>query len=285
VEGLQLIGLGFAFLLPILAADAGAETTPAPALIPQPTDRFADRGERVDLREAKDGSGDLVYEGTEFSARIAPDGTVTFGDKRVNDFSVLPWLPSRAPMAVPSLQSSLKMLLQGRRPRPPPPPDDRLPPPETTTVIPEVSRYRPDPREGCRACPSQYNPVPTGFVPMILSPYARGDLTDELVRFSGKDPTRFQKAAFLAATHDRRIEMAVKTHARNIRRASAELPRRLQALACDARLTPRERRAILVALRKEMDTATPEGATAATTIDTFVKRYDAGDVVCVAKAP
>ena len=54
--------------------------------------------------------------------------------------------------------------------------------------------------------------------------------------------------------------MAVKAHARDIRRANAELPGRLQAIACDDRLSYRERRAILVALGREMDRTTPDGA-------------------------
>ena len=66
-----------------------------------------------------------------------------------------------------------------------------------------------------------------------VSALGRFDLTDELTRFSGQDPNRFQKATFLAATRDRRIQMAVRTHAANIRRATAELPARLQAIACD----------------------------------------------------
>jgi len=276
-----MLGLLFAVALPLLAADAGADLAPAPAatpaLIPQPTDRFADRVEKVDLHEAKDGTGDLVYQATSFSARIAPDGTVTFSDKRIPGLSPIPWFPSRSPLAVPSLQSSLKMLLQGKKAKPPPI-DDRLPPPETTSLIPDVSRYRPDPREGSRISSQTF---PLGYV----TGFGRGDLTDELERFSGKDPNRYQKAVFLASTHDRRIDMAVKTHADYVKRASAELPGRLAFIACDPRLTSRERRAILVALAREMDTATPEGTAAAARIKAFVGRYDAGEISCTAKAP
>jgi hypothetical protein len=287
-----LIAHWFAVALPLLAVEPGVNPpragAPAPAqpLIPQRADRFrvpdqgnvVDTGERINLKDATDGSGDLLYDGTGFTARIARDGTVSFSDKRLPGKSLIPWFPSTAPLPRPSLQASLTNLLKGRKPPPPPPVDDRLPPPETTSVIPEVSRYRPDPREGCRECPGQYNPE--NFVPTILSPYTRGDLTDEIERFSGKDPNRYQKAMFLAATRDRRIEMAVRTHARNVRVASADLPARLQGIACEPRLTLRERRAILAALAREMDTTTTEGATAATTIRDFLKRYDAGEVSC-----
>jgi hypothetical protein len=78
--------------------------------------------------------------------------------------------------------------------------------------------------------------------------------------------------------------MAVKAHARDVRRANAELPGRLQFIACDDRLSYRDRRAILVALGREMDPTSPDGANAATAISEFVKLYDTGTVVC-GKAP
>lgn len=272
------IGLWFAAALPILAADTGADVPrppppPAQALIPQPPPRFADRGDQINLKEAKDGSGDLVYEATGFTAKIAPDGTVAFSEKRVPGLSVVPWLPSRAPLAVPSLQGTLANGLKGKGPPPAPRMDDRLPPPETTQLIPDVSRYRPDPREDCKKCQEPYTPA-------IATVFGRGDISDELDRFSGKDPNRYQKAVFLAATHDRRIDMAVKAHARDVRRANAELPGRLQFIACDDRLSYRDRRAVLVALGREMDPATRDGARASTAIADFVKLYDAGAVVC-----
>ena len=127
-----------------------------------------------------------------------------------------------APMAVPSLQASLKKLLKGRGPPAPPPSelDQGLAPPETRQVIPEVSRYLVDTRDACRSncC--------TNFMDFVLPVNALGrfDVSDELTRFSGQDPSRFQKATFLAATHDRRVQMAVRTHAANIQRAAAELP-------------------------------------------------------------
>jgi hypothetical protein len=287
----------FAVALPVLlAADAGGGAVPAaPATVPAaPASNGADTSspnllapvppppqrtvetERVELKDAKDGTGDLVYEASGFTARIAPDGSVRFTEKRATGLSALPWLPMGAQMGVPSLQSSLKMLLKGKAPPPRTPTeiDQGLAPPETKQLIPDVSRYRPDAREGCRACPN------FGEVAVPFQGLGRFDLTDELTRFSGKDPNRQQKAMFLASTRDRRIEMAVRTHAANIRRARAELPAQLQAIACNDRLTYKERRAILVALGKEMDPATPEGAASAKAINTFVDRYDSGDVAC-----
>ena len=186
---------------------------PAPQRVAEP--------QRIELKDAKDGTGDLLYETSGFTARIAPDGSVAFKDKRVSGLTQLPWLPMQAPMAVPSLQASLKICSRGAARRAPPPSDldQGLAPPETKQVIPEVSRYLADPREGCRApC--------TNFMDLVLPVQVLGrfDVSDELTRFSGQDPSRFQKATFLAATRDRRLQMAVKMHAANIRRADAELP-------------------------------------------------------------
>jgi hypothetical protein len=261
---------------PATPAEAGAAPAPVPALLRAPTHRrYEERPLRIDLKATKDGSGDLLYEATSFSARIAPDGTVTFKDKRITDFTVfLPLVPKRLQAGVPSLQASIKMLLKGKEPPAPPPSelDQGLPPPETTKLIPDVSRYRPDTREGCRGCPV--------FDTLQFNAAGRWDLNDEIVRFSGQDPNRYQKAMFLAATRDRRTEMAVKALAANIRRAADELPARLQAVACDERLTQGERRAILAALAHEMDAATPEGTTAAAAITGFLSRFDAGVVTC-----
>ena len=48
------------------------------------------------------------------------------------------------------------------------------------------------------------------------------------MRLNGQDPYRYQKAEFLAATRELRIQMAAKMHAHNIQHAAAGLPARLQ---------------------------------------------------------
>ena len=268
----------------LLAGDAGGggATAAPPALVPAPAPgpgRNAERIEPIDLKDASDGSGDLVHEASGFTARITPDGSVRFKDKRVSNFTLFPWLAWGAPSpGVPSLQSSLSALVRGREPPPPPPSvlDQGRPPPETTQLIPEVSQFRPDPRENCRICVS----INQEMFPKPVSGFGRADLTDEIMRFSNKDPYRHQKALFLAATHDRRMQMAVRTHARNIRRALADLPRLLSGIGCDARLTHKERREILAALAGEMDAGTPEGKDAAASINAFLVRFDSGAVVC-----
>jgi hypothetical protein len=253
---------------------------PPPSLLaPLPSLLRATPEETYKLRESKDGSGDLIYEASTFSARVAPDGGVTFKDRSISDFKWLPFLPRKnVTFGVPSLESSIKNVLRGRDPPPPPRPDERGPPPETTAVIPEVSRYRPDPREACRECKAvRFDLLPGNAT-------GRLDLTDELMRMNGQDPYRYQKAKFLAATRERRVQMAAKTHAQNLRSATADLPARLRSIACDNRLSLRERRAVLEALRHEMDAGTPEGHEAAGKIAAFIAaRFDAdGGDVCPA---
>jgi len=275
-----MIGSWFAVVLQAaLAAQAGtdldrAQPPPAPSLLapigPHPVAR-----PDIDLKDAKDGSGDLLYQGTGFSARVARDGTVTFSDKNVTGLSPVPWFPMKTRMPVPSLQSSLVSLLKGKKPPKPPPSelDVGLAPPETKQLIPDVSRYRPDPREDCRECSFNSLAIP-------IQGFARADVTDQLERLSGQDPQRYQKAVFLAATYDRRVQMAARAHAADVRRASDELPGHLQAIACDERLTHKERRAIIAALGREMDGTTAEGQSAARSITAFLARFDAGRVSC-----
>ena len=279
-----MIGLLALTLPALLAADAGTEgaapnALPPAALMPAP--RAAPETQRLDLKDAKDGSGELVYEGRGFTARVARDGSVRFTDKGITGASPLGFLPMRVDMPVPSLQSTVRALRAGHNPPPAPPSelDQGEAPPETKQLIPEVSRYHVDAREGCRLCT-------TGFFELAvpINWFGRFDLSDELTRFSGQDPFRQQKAVFLVATRDQRIQMAARAHAADLRRANSELPGRLQAVACEDRLTYREKRAILVALGNEMDTATPEGANAAQAIGAFVERFDSGEVVCGAQA-
>lgn len=291
-----MLGSWFAIALSaLLAADAGADDVGAGggnrvehSALPQPRSLLSPIGpHRIvpegidldDLKEAKDGSGDRLYQGNGFSARVAADGSVSFSDKNLTGLSPIPFWPMDARMGVPSLQSSMVSLLKGRRPPKPPPSelDVGLPPPETKQVNPDVSRYRPDPRENCRECAFNSLAVPANGL-------ARFDVADQLERFSGKDPFRYQKAVFLAATHEQRVQMAARTHARMIRQASAELPARLQGIACDARLTYRERRGIIAALAAEMDTTTPTGGAAQKSIRSFLTQFDAGEVSCMTKA-
>jgi len=243
----------------LLAADGGAPPAARSLLAPPPPVAEPVEAETFPLRRAKDGSGDLVYESSGFTARVAKDGTVAFKDKRVSDFSWFPFTPRSAGPDVPSLASTVVAALRGRQPPAPRAVDKSGPPPESTIPIPYVSRYRPDPREGCRECEQLRLDALLNLTPYAVTLAGNYDITDDLARLSGKDPYRVAKARFLAATRDVRMALAAKAHAEHLRRARQDLPARLAAIAADDRYTCRERRALLEAVLKEMDPATPEG--------------------------
>ena len=71
-----------------------------------------------------------------------------------------------------------------------------------------------------------------------------------------------------------------------MRRAKTELPARLEAIACDASRSVRERRATIEALRDEMAGDTPAARDAAATITRFLAEHFDGDHVrCPAPTP
>jgi hypothetical protein len=216
------------------------------------------------LRPAGDGSGTLVYESKPFVARVAVDGTVTFRDNRVSDFTFMPpWLPVRVANGMPSLQNTILSLLQRRRPP--------VPEPETTVdesflIIPNVSRYRPDPREACRNCEIRPSLLP-------LNATGNYDVTEDLMLFSGQDPHRLEKARFLTATREMRVQMALAAQTKWRRAAAADLPGALKTISCDLGRARGERRRILEALRDEM-AKTPESQQAAATITGFIASFD-----------
>jgi hypothetical protein len=266
-------------LAPMLAlalfaqADAGA---PPPAnlflIAPKKSASSAPPADRqYELRRAKDGSGDLVYEAPGFTARIAHDGGSRFVDKH---FSLIaPW-KQLAPAPPPSGQSSLQGLLfdvlARRAPRKSQPPDAD-PPPGPVPLVPTASPYRPDPKEACTY------PRPCFFEAAVVLVGAVGaaDLTDELLRLHGQDPYRYEKARFLEATSKLRGGLAARALAEAVRRATRELPARLEALACDASRSVRERRATIEALRDEMAGDTPSSRDAAAAIARFLaERFD-----------
>lgn len=232
-------------------------------------DRGTAKPETYELRPSADGSGDLLYDGAGFSARVGQDGSVTFGERKLSMLGLLePLLPKAGPRNVPSLFTTINALA---RKRDIPQADDMAQTDDKYLIIPNQTRYRPDPREACRACE---RPVD------VLLPSAAGrfDVTDELVRFSHQDPHRYQKAQFLAATRERRVEMAVKTHAQNLRRALADLPASLERLACDGDRSLPERRAVIERLRAELDGTSAEAHAAAATIGRFLaERFGAPD--------
>jgi hypothetical protein len=185
---------------------------------------------------------------------------------------------------VPSLATVIRG--HGGPPAPPPTKEEleeaeqrygaRLPVPTTTP-------FRPDPREVC------LYPRPCFFDAraVLVAVTASFDLTDELMRLSGQDPYRYEKARFLTATRDLRARLGARAHADDVRASAAELRRRSSAIGCDPTRSVAERRALLQALRDELDDATSEGRAAAAVIDGTLARLrargDAGSGGCAAE--
>ena len=257
----------------------GGALEPARSLLSLPALRQAPPLDEYRLRRASDGSGDLVYEASGFHARVARDGTVRFRDRHVTNLNFLPFLPvPGARPAVPSLQETLRGLGGRRRADPNAPPNAPLPPAdpignETLTPSTTFSRYRPDPREICR----YPNPCFIDAPVTLLTVTGTLDITDELMRLAHEDPYRFQKARFLTATREMRIRMAGRAHAEDVVRSGAELPRRLREIACDGSRSAADRRAIIEALRAELDVATSEGRAQAERIGAFLQAWDRTD--------
>lgn len=276
-----------------IAASAGAETgsgsdggapSPARSLLSLPAPFQAPAPDEYQLRRASDDSGDLVYEASGFYARVARDGAVRFRDRHVTNFKFLPFLPLAGPgPGVPSLQDMLRGL-RGRRRGDPSAPPNAAPPSdpianETLRPSTTFSRYRPDPREIC----SYPNPC-FPFAPLTLVTVTGTlDISDELMRLAHEDPYRFQKARFLTATREMRIRMAGHAHSEDIARSGAELPGHLREIACDESRSVADRRAIVQALRAELDVATSEGRAQAERIRLFLEawgRTDGGAASC-----
>jgi hypothetical protein len=278
------MGGGAAILVGVAAfaafdAGAPAPRPSAPSLLLSPSrdgGASSDRDRGYDLRPAKDGTGDLVYEGTAFTARIARDGTARFIDKGAQlskGWRLIPFIPLPLPGGTPSLQGVVTDLLARRHPQARAKPNGE-PPPDPPLPVPNMSRYRPDPREVCQPgtpCFFEGNERPR-TVPVT----GTFDLTDELMRLDGQDPYRRDKALFLAETRDLRAGMAARALATDVRRAMGELVARLSAIACDERRSVAERRAVIQALRGELDGNTPAAREAVATISRFLAtRFDA----------
>ena len=216
-----------------------------------------------------------MYDATGFTARVARDGSVTFGDKHLTVSLAL--LPHLGRGAVPSGVPSLESILRGHGPKHAAPtpisPEEQAALYGSRLPIPTVTPYRPDPREAC-----QY-PQACFFNASLLPLSIKGgfDLTDELMRLGGQDPYRYAKAQFLAGTRDMRIRMAARAHAAALRESLTGLSAELDAIACDGRLTISERRAIIEALGAELDVSTTEGRTAQAQVARFLARFTRPD--------
>ena len=102
--------------------------------------------------------------------------------------------------------------------------------------------------------------------------HATVDYNDEYLRSRGEDPLAQEKAAFLSATFDLRMELARRTHAAAISRAADEIPAQLARIWADERLTVRERRRLLFEIWLDADDpdSSPAGAVRRA-VETFVR--------------
>jgi hypothetical protein len=243
-------------LLAALAPDAGiAPDVGIPAWIPQlrPIDKLEGS---YPLHQWGDG---YVYQDSKFEARVAPDGTVSFKDKHGTVSLVTPWSwmsKLRGKPEPPLPERTAQDPAAGRR-------APWLPPPEQTQ---NPKRSMPQ-EEVCPPSSSCYSQSTYSAIQVVGS----FDLTDEIMRALGQDPYALDKARFLSATFEFRINLAIEARKLAMKKALDHLPGYLDELWADDRYSPRERRRILYELWYETD-HTPDGGRAAKLMDAFIKR-------------
>jgi hypothetical protein len=214
---------------------------------------------RYPLRELPDGQG-WRYEGESFSATIAPDGAVTFDDRRGRV----------RPGGLPD--SLLHGDFVGDEW------DDTVPTARTAPALPvygSAAFTRPGDVPGYALLQSLPLPDPPSMRRLPLQPSLGGpvlqfDLTDVYMRHHGEDPYQAEKADFLAATFEFRMQAAAQFQQSTTRIALAELPDRLEQIWADPGLGREEKRQVLFALRDETSD-TPEGHDAWRIIDGFIR--------------
>lgn len=245
-------------LLLVIAATPDAGTSHGDAASPP----WAPRARALDTLEGsyslrKWGQG-YLYEDAKFEARVAPDGTVSFKDKHAGakTFTPFSWIgKTRAQQR----QERLERLDRDPFPYRHTP---WIAPPEPRPFVRNIPQEEICPPESsCYALPTQ----------MAFEVRGRFDLTDELMRSLGKDPNALDKARFLSATFEFRIEIAIEHGKRLMKKALDDLLGYLNDLWADERYSPRERRRLLYELWYEVD-RTPEGERAAKTIEAFIRR-------------
>jgi hypothetical protein len=241
----------------LAAADVGAGAV-HPQLFPRAA---ATGGEERGYELRPTPQGGYRYEGPRFSAVIAPDGRVSFGDRAsTGRILMLPFLPREQPRATVTLPGGAGNPF-GRRGSPPPELNTRSSPPAPpprTAVGPETWSDR-----GGQQLYRAYLPA------VVLE--GEADLTDEYCRRMGDDPLRREKARFLAATFELRVGLAAKSQVRDLRRALHELPDRLERIWGDPSQPAVQRRRVLCALWGELS-GDEQGAPAARLIASFVRR-------------
>lgn len=248
--------------------------------------------EDLRLERLADGSGDLIYEGPGFTALIKPDGHVVFEDKRVGIVNLgigplplfwpgrlregesvlqrairqVPWRPI-GPRPTSSLEDVIRGAMGRRHPEPRRPHVSPRGEDARSPFYVPLSPYHADPREAH----TRHHPSFLDDRAVVVRVTGTFDLTDELMRFHGQDPYRFEKAKFLAATSRLRSGLAARQRARNMAEAQRTLSSELDAIAKDTRFSPALRRSIIEDLRAEIDPGIPGGADRRSQIDTFLR--------------
>ena len=249
------------WMVPWAAARAFAQTPPSPdagapgptlLTLPFPRTPPPNMGEYVMRRAA---GGGYMYDDFRFQARVAPDGHVTFKDKHfrfeTRVFGVLSEKYRRAGDTRPSLVQAIEQVLRGDPDRP-------------ISPMLEVCQQRVDMLlPGLAPCVMTATPI------SITGSF---DLTDELMNLTGQGWYKYEKAKFLSATFEFRVQLAAQRHAKLLREAIADLPDRLDSLWRDDGYTPRERRRIMCLLWAEVNVADGPSRKAADVMMSWIRR-------------
>ena len=196
-----------------------------------------------------------MYDDFRFSARVAPDGHVTFKDKKfrleTRVFGVLSEKYRREGDSRPSLVQAIEQVLRNDPDRP---------------ISPMLE-----------VCQQRVDMILPGLAPCIMTATPitiRGSfaLVDELLNYGGQSWYRYEKAKFLSATFDFRVRLAAQRHVKLLREALADLPDRLDSLWRDAAFTPREKRRIMCLLWAEVNVADGDSRKAAEVIVSWIRR-------------
>jgi hypothetical protein len=199
--------------------------------------------------------GGYMYDEHRFTARIAPDGHVTFRDKpfrlEVRVLGVLSEKYRRAGDGRPSLVQAIEQVLRGDPDRP---------------ISPMVE-----------VCEHPVDMMLPGVAPCIATKTlirVRGSFrfVDDLLFMTGSGWVRYDKAKFLSATFDFRMALAVQHRAKMLREALADLPDRLDGVWRDPGFAPREKRRIICLLWEEVDVGRDDTRKAADVITGWVRR-------------
>jgi hypothetical protein len=217
--------------------------------------------------------GSFVYRGERFTAKVRPDGTVSFDPRRTkSSLHLTPPIPGRLANRYVSVDE-LKKMLQGFQDRLKGHLDEaerksggQVRPNRVLQLFtpapapPRVSPYRRLPNadtcflpDGTNVCDCKDNGRGKDTVPAdcqqldspLVAVHTTLDFNEEYLRLMGEDPLASEKAAFLSSTFDFRLLLAAQHQRQLIREASDSLNHRLQSLWTDSQRPWLEKRRLL----------------------------------------